>query len=83
MPVMDGLTATRRIRELEERLQHRPARIIALTAAAEDDTARQCFAVGMNDILVKPFRRNDLHQLLHATPRAALRRGSEGQKPEP
>jgi PAS domain S-box-containing protein len=54
MPGMDGLSATRRIRELPER-QTRPW-IIALTAGAFEEDRLNAFQAGMNDFLSKPLR---------------------------
>lgn len=61
MPVMDGYEATRRIRQ-SGRWPDLP--IIALTANALPDERERCQAAGMNDYLAKPFRREDLANLL-------------------
>jgi two-component system sensor histidine kinase/response regulator len=59
MPVMDGLTATAKIREREHATGgHVP--IIAVTAHALDDDRRRCLAAGMDDFLPKPIRSSDL-----------------------
>jgi CheY-like chemotaxis protein/HPt (histidine-containing phosphotransfer) domain-containing protein len=50
MPHMDGMAATRRIRQARGR---RPA-IIALTANANADDRDACMAAGMDDYLTKP-----------------------------
>jgi PAS domain S-box-containing protein len=56
MPGMDGLETTRCIRAWEkEHPEHRPARIIALTALAMAGDAERCLASGMNDYLTKPI----------------------------
>lgn len=58
MPVMDGFTATRKIRE-ELGLTALP--IIAMTANAMDSDRNDCLAAGMNAHVGKPF---DLKQLV-------------------
>ncbi len=55
MPVMDGLTATSKIRETDVRTP-----IIALTANAQDSDREACMKVGMNDFVSKPFRPDTL-----------------------
>ena len=54
MPVMDGYTATRKIRELE-RSDAKIVPIIAMTANAFQEDAEKCIAVGMNAHLAKPL----------------------------
>ena len=61
MPVMGGIEATRRIRDLGRSVRQIP--IIALTANAMPNEAERCRAAGMNDYLTKPI---DQAQLLHA-----------------
>ena len=58
MPEMDGVTATRRIREVWPS-QLQPT-IIALTADAMDQHKEAYLAAGMDDYLSKPFRVADL-----------------------
>ena len=59
MPVMDGLEATRRIRETD---QHTP--IVAMTANAMDSDRQRCLEAGMNDYLAKPVKATELQALL-------------------
>ena len=64
MPVMDGYTATRKIRALDD-----PARaklpILAMTANAFDEDRRNAMESGMNGFLSKPIVIGDLVQELH------------------
>ena len=54
MPVMDGYTATRKIRELE-RSDAKTVPIIAMTANAFQEDAEKCMEAGMNAHLSKPI----------------------------
>ena len=65
MPVMDGLTATRRIRALADREAARTP-IIAMTANVLPEQVARCREAGMDDHLGKPI---DLSQLLGALDR--------------
>ncbi|OQV10554.1 PA domain-containing protein [Cladophialophora immunda] len=57
MPVLDGLTCTRRIRELEQKGKlKRHIQIIAITANARAEQIEAAFEAGVDDILPKPFR---------------------------
>jgi PAS domain S-box-containing protein len=60
MPVMDGYTATRRIRELERNHGWPHLPIIALTAGAFAEEKQACLASGMDDFLAKPVDIRDL-----------------------
>lgn len=55
MPNMDGITATRSIRALQREDAGRIP-IIAMTANAFDDDAKDCFEAGMNAHLSKPLQ---------------------------
>ncbi|KJZ71551.1 hypothetical protein HIM_09089 [Hirsutella minnesotensis 3608] len=57
MPVMDGMTCARRIRELEREgtiVKHIP--IIAVTAYARPEQIENAKAAGIDDVISKPFR---------------------------
>jgi CheY-like chemotaxis protein len=55
MPVMNGIDAARRIREISD------VPIIALTANSTKQEQDKCFETGMNDYLAKPFKPQELH----------------------
>jgi CheY-like chemotaxis protein len=61
MPEMDGLEATRRIRELPE---YTNTPIVALTSFAMAGDRERCLAAGMTEYMSKPFSFRALGQLL-------------------
>ena len=64
MPHMDGLEATRKIREYEvsNGLDRTP--VIGLTAGVFSDERDNCFAAGMDDVLAKPVSFRALRECL-------------------
>ncbi|MGH8178112.1 MAG: response regulator [Steroidobacter sp.] len=64
MPVMDGLEATQRIRELEIGTGGRRTPIVALTANAMMGTLERCLEAGMDDYLTKPLDISRLQDVL-------------------
>jgi len=60
MPVMDGLTATRKIRAWELANSRSPIPIIALTASALKGDREKCMAAGCTAFLTKPIRQQVL-----------------------
>jgi len=60
MPVMDGHTATRMIRDWEKQSNISPVPIIALTAHAYQEEMQKSLAAGCSDHLTKPIRKNIL-----------------------
>jgi PAS domain S-box-containing protein len=64
MPIMDGYTATRMMRRIEERRLHRRTPIVALTAHAYEVDIRRCKEAGCDDHIAKPFKKKILLQCL-------------------
>jgi CheY-like chemotaxis protein len=63
MPEMDGMEATRKIREKEKQLKNKiqnfpPIPIIAMTAQSMKGDYEKCLEAGMNDYVSKPIRRS-------------------------
>lgn len=58
MPVMDGFTATKEIRDYEKDMKHTP--IIAVTANVMKGDRERCLSVGMDDYLAKPINKDKL-----------------------
>jgi signal transduction histidine kinase/ActR/RegA family two-component response regulator len=73
MPVMDGITATRKIRENERDHGLSHTNIVALTANAKPSDRDACLDAGMDDFLAKPVRKDGLKAVLDAWfPEAAI-----------
>ncbi|WP_010324419.1 response regulator [Marinobacterium stanieri] len=64
MPVMDGLEATRAIRQREGEQGSDSTPIIAMTAFSSEQNLADCRAAGMDGKIGKPFRPEALYQLL-------------------
>jgi CheY-like chemotaxis protein len=64
MPVMDGLTATRKIRAWENERKRAPTPIIALTASALKGDREKCLAAGCTAFLTKPIKQEVLLQAI-------------------
>lgn len=59
MPIMDGIEATLKIRELEKDKEIK-TKVVAVTAFALEKDKSRCLAAGMNDFLAKPFKPKEL-----------------------
>jgi PAS domain S-box-containing protein len=79
MQGMDGLEASRRIRqrEKEQGIPHTP--ILAMTAHVTDEYKERCAAAGMDDYVPKPFRREDFERKVkrHAESKTSAENGLE------
>lgn len=65
MPVLDGFTVTKQIRENDKRSEKTDKiYIIALTADALPETPKKCLKAGMNDYLEKPIKAKDLRSAI-------------------
>lgn len=64
MPEIDGLQATQEIRRREAMQGLSPMPIIAITAAAMPEDARQCLQSGMDAFLAKPLQPSLLYETL-------------------
>ncbi len=76
MPEMDGLGATRKIREMQQRNSEFPTFkstiiIIAMTASAMQGDRERCLAAGMNDYIAKPVRPEDIRRVVERWAAAA------------
>ena len=60
MPVMGGVEAVTHIRKLEQRLGVEPTPIIAMTAHAFIEQEKTYLNSGFDEVLIKPFSRQDL-----------------------
>jgi CheY-like chemotaxis protein len=63
MPVMDGYEATEKIRK--EIKGGKDLTIIAVTANVIAESRKKCIDVGMNDIIIKPFKFNEILKILN------------------
>jgi CheY-like chemotaxis protein len=71
MPEMGGLDATREIRRHEQASGTARVAIVALTASGRASDRASCVEAGMDDLVEKPYKREDLRLALlrHVTER--------------
>ena len=60
MPVMDGKTASREIRKFEDENDLPAVNIIGVTANVRQEQQSEMTEAGMNDVLAKPFKMEEL-----------------------
>ena len=60
MPIKDGFSATKEIRNVEHELHRKKIPIIALTASVLDQDISKCYESGMDDYVAKPFKKEIL-----------------------
>ena len=72
MPVMDGMTSTRLIREHEKENNIAPSHIIALTGLTSASAKLEAWTSGVDDFLTKPVDFKKLENLIE------VGRGGEG-----
>jgi CheY-like chemotaxis protein len=64
MPVMDGYTATRKIREWEQKEKKPETPIVALTAHALKGDMEKCLSMGCSYFVSKPIKKNRLLEII-------------------
>lgn len=64
MPVLDGISTCKQLREQERQSSKRPLPVIALTAHASPQHLKLCVQAGMNGTLVKPLSLSQLREVL-------------------
>ena len=65
MPVMDGLEATEKFREIEQNdLTRTPTTIVAFTAYAIEGDRERFISAGMDDYIAKPFQPEELIRVI-------------------
>jgi CheY-like chemotaxis protein len=74
MPELDGLDATRQIRELEDGLRQSHTYIIAMTASVLQSDRQHCIDAGMDDFISKPVSEAELKAAIEKAEQARANR---------
>ncbi len=78
MPVMDGIEATRKIREMQQ--LPRALVIVGITGLEDSASMRECESAGMDRVLTKPLRDDQLRSLVAMVKKSM---NARCQSPEP
>ncbi|KAH0359214.1 hypothetical protein KCU65_g10079, partial [Aureobasidium melanogenum] len=66
MPIMDGLTSTRKIRAHERANNIKPTTVIALTGLASAQAQQEAYSSGIDTFMTKPVKLKELGKMLDA-----------------
>lgn len=66
MPVMDGLTSTRKIRAHERANNIKPTTVVALTGLASAQAQQEAYSSGIDTFMTKPVKLKELGKMLDA-----------------
>ena len=83
MPEMDGLDATRMIREQEQTSHRRHLPIVAMTAQAMKGDKERCLSAGMDGYVSKPIRSDTLVQVIREVMEQSAVQSSATAEPDP
>jgi CheY-like chemotaxis protein len=64
MPVMDGLEATKRIRDPKSAVLNHAIPVVAMTANVQREDQSRCLEAGMNDFITKPILPDAMRAML-------------------
>ena len=66
MPELDGREAAERMRKFESARRCKPVQIVGLTGEDSEEITSACQQAGMNTILTKPIKKQDLNNILNS-----------------
>lgn len=76
LPVMSGLSATKKFKEAKEKSEHDTLNskivLIAITTSMSESIRRDCYDAGMNGYITKPPNQNELNVILKAMVRKKI-----------
>jgi two-component system sensor histidine kinase/response regulator len=82
MPVMDGYTAVRGIRQWEREQDRSLTSIVALTASALESDVRNCLEAGCTAHLSKPVKKAALLRAIRELTETVSNAGRDGERPD-